>query len=85
MDIFSTSCDKQITNKQTQKHRSPIFNRATKKKLKKESRQKTEKKEEKISKISNVPILSNIQESVFFSQKLPKMAKICKTGIFFEK
>ena len=38
----------------------------------------------KVSKKSNVPILRNIQASLFISQKLPKMAKICKTRIFLK-
>ena len=29
--------------------------------------------------------MSNIQESLFFSQKWPKMDKICKTSIFIKK
>ena len=38
----------------------------------------------KISKNSNVPILRNIQVSLFFIQKWPKMAKICKMRIFLK-
>ena len=39
----------------------------------------------KISKKSNVPILRNIHVSLFFRQKWPKMATICKTRILLKK
>ena len=68
----------------------PVKTGGTKSKMIKKAKKVKKEKEKaytscKISKKYNVPISSNIQERLFFSQKLPKITKICKTRIFLKK